>query len=275
MSSNRLRILLLSLFAVFAVSAVAASSASATGWWVCKETTESPIKEPPTKYDNSLCNTQTKPLAERRWQIVAVAAGESFEFSDIETVAGATSRVVFHGGAITVECPEISFVNALGEETGESNPNPPDTMKSEALMTGTNGGSIHQVQFSGCVVTTNPPLPGCALAPTGEDDISTSPIAVSLSTTTPTVTLTPSGTTTFATFKLNAACETLAGEYKVKGSTAFTISEPESCKEVHKITIAEDTKATNKLEIGGEKVEKFDIVRNLEGVESDRCWDVK
>jgi hypothetical protein len=204
-----------------------------------------------------------------------VEAGKSFEFSDIETVAGAKAVIMFHKGAIKIECSEISFVNVLGEETGESNPNPPDTMKSEALMTGTNGGSIHEVQFSGCVVTTTPPLEGCALAPAGEDDISTNPMTVSLSTTTPTVTLKPvlkEGKEIFATFKLNASCGVLAGTYNVSGSTLFTISEPESCKEVHKITISE-TPST--LVIGGEKVEKFEVVRNLEGVESDKCWDVK
>jgi hypothetical protein len=227
------------MLAAVAVSGVASASASAVGWWVAE-----------------------KP----------VAAGEKFEFSDFEPVAegGNRSVIVFHKKEIQLECPEISFVNKLGEETGESNPNPPDTLLSEAFMEGTNGGSIHEIQFSGCVVV-KPALPGCALAPVGEDDISTLPINASLSTTTPTVTLTPKETN-FASFKLNASCETLAGEYKVKGSTVFTISEPESCKEVHKVTIKEEP---SKLEVAAEKVEKFEVVRNLEGVESNKCWDVK
>jgi hypothetical protein len=266
---TRIRVILLSLLAVFAISAVASASASAKGWWVCQE-----VVEGTGKFDSSLCN---KEGPKHNWEILAVKAGQSFEFSDIEPVAGGGNKsvIVFHKGEIKIECPEISFVNAAGGETGESNPNPPDTLKSEAFMEGTNGGSIHEIQFSECVVTLTPPRTGCALAPVGEDDISTNPMNVILSTTTPTVTLTPvlkEGKEIFASFKLNASCGVLAGEYKVSGSTVFTISEPESCKEVHQITISE---TPSKLVIAGEKVEKFEVVRNLEGVESDKCWDVK
>jgi hypothetical protein len=238
---TRIRLIMLSLFAIFAMSAVASSSASALEyhWWVAGN---------------------------------PVVGTEKFEFSDIEPVAegGNRSVIVYHNKEIQIECPEISFVNKLGEETGESNPNPPDTLLSEAFIEGPNGGSIHQVQFSGCVVV-KPALPGCALAPTGEDDISTLPVIVTLSKTTGVVTLTPKETN-FASFKLNASCGVLAGEYKVKGSTAFTISEPESCKEVHKITFKEEP---SKLIIAGLAVEKFEVIRNLEGVESDKCWDAK
>jgi hypothetical protein len=234
---RKAKIFVSSTLAVFVLSAVAsAASASAIGWWV-----------------------ENKP----------VGAGENFEFSDIQTVAGAKSVILFHKNEIQIECPEISFVNAKGEETGESNPNPPDTLLSEAFLEGTNGGSIHEIQFSDCKVI-KPSKAGCEVT---EDDISTGQITATLSTTAAKVTLKPkSPSTSFATFKLTAGCGVLAGSYTVKGSTVFTISEPESCKEVHKITIAE-TPST--LEVAGEKVNTFEVVRNLEGVESDKCWDAK
>jgi len=78
MSSNRLRVLLVSLLAVFAVSAVAsASSASAFNlqWDVCETGTKG--VEPPTKFDDHGCSTKAKPLAEREWEWKILAATET------------------------------------------------------------------------------------------------------------------------------------------------------------------------------------------------------
>src|SRR6202043_3568171 len=46
-------------------------------WWeVCKEVA-GVGSEPPVKYDEHKCNTQLKPVAERKWQWKKLEAGES------------------------------------------------------------------------------------------------------------------------------------------------------------------------------------------------------
>jgi hypothetical protein len=264
MSSNRLRILLVSMLAVFAISAIASASASAKGWWVCKQ-----VAAGTGTFNSSLCNVEG---GTREWEILAVPAGEKWEFSGFEHTT--VSRIIFQEKAITIECPEISFINKKGEETHESG----GQVASDAFLTGTNSGEIFKIQFSDCKVTTKPEAPKCKIGLTKEEeekketgDITTGEITVELSATTGKVTLKPKGSTTFASFKL-AECGILNGEYKVKGETEFTISEPESCKENHTITIKE---APSKLTVAGKAVEVFEIVTELEGVESDICWDVK
>jgi hypothetical protein len=239
---SRIRLIMLSMLAVFAVSGVASASASAKGWWVNNK---------------------------------AVAAGETFAFSGFEETVAATSFMVFHHGQIEVACPEMSFVNAAGEESHESGTT--EVENTEAILEGTNAGHIHEVQFSDCKVKIaansgeeRKEKAGCEIV---LDDISTGELTVSLSATTGKVTLKPKApSTTFASFKLSEGCGVLAGEYKVKGETVFTISELETCQEKHKIAIEE---TPSKLTVAGEAVENFQIHTTLEGVESDLCWEVK
>lgn len=74
----RIRVLMVSLLTVFAVGAVASASASAfeLEWLVCEELA-GVGKEPPLKFDNHKCNTEAKPLAERKWEWKLLAAGET------------------------------------------------------------------------------------------------------------------------------------------------------------------------------------------------------
>jgi hypothetical protein len=94
MSSNRIRVLLVSLLAVFAVSAVASGSASAFKfeYQVCVEKAGAGT-EPPIKYDNDKCNSKTKLLAERKWEWVSVTSKKKVtskggEFKLVNTTAG-------------------------------------------------------------------------------------------------------------------------------------------------------------------------------------------
>ncbi len=187
MSSNRLKVLVVSLLAVFAISAVASSSASANGqcykvitggsggfedpscmkaggtkeyakvakleteiktgewcaksepegtgtfnnnacteaggtknflkvkvpsFWVCREVAGAGT-EPPIKYDNHLCNTKAKPLAERKWSFLPVANAELHAF---EGTSGPTKFESFLGTMrVLVECGKDKVT---GEDLG-------------------------------------------------------------------------------------------------------------------------------------------------------------
>lgn len=110
MTCNRLRLLLVSLLAVFAVGAVAsASSASAFNleWEVCEKTTESPIKEPPEKFDNHKCNSKAKALAEREWEFKKLAAG-----AERKTVSSGGVFTLVAGGK-TITCQKVADTGTI------------------------------------------------------------------------------------------------------------------------------------------------------------------
>jgi hypothetical protein len=104
--------IMLSLLAVFAASALASASASAAPlleWLVCEELPGAGV-EPPTKYDNHLCNTKAKPLAERKWEWKLLAAGE-------------TRNVDSHGGEFVLNAGKptenkCTLVEDKGDITG-------------------------------------------------------------------------------------------------------------------------------------------------------------
>jgi hypothetical protein len=111
MSSNRIRVLLVSLLAVFAVSAVASASASAHQYMRC---TEKPLGLGP-KWDNDVCNTMTKPPAERRWEIVSVANGTKVEGTSGESILKSELDFV----KLTIKCSKDTFSGDL-DESGKS-----------------------------------------------------------------------------------------------------------------------------------------------------------
>ena len=148
MSSNRLKVLLVSLLAVFAISAVASSSAFAVEgphWWVtgCIKTTEFPIKEPPTKYDDNTCSTKAKLLAERKWEragaLVELKTGESVKVVSKNTTNFTLSTKV-SGLTITIVCKTVK--------------------DKSTLFGGWPGTDENVIVFSECSVT-SPPGEGC------------------------------------------------------------------------------------------------------------------
>ncbi len=98
---------LVALVAVLAVSAVASASASAAlnlQWEVCTQAAGSG-KEPPTKYDEHKCNTQTKALVLRKWEWKVLAAGESLP---MVSSGRRQSLIASIGGTgIEIECQEV------------------------------------------------------------------------------------------------------------------------------------------------------------------------
>ncbi len=84
---SRIRVILLSLLAVLAVGAVASASASAFNleWQVCREKAGAG-SEPPVKYDNHHCNSQKKPVAERKWEWVKLEAAETEKVISVNLV---------------------------------------------------------------------------------------------------------------------------------------------------------------------------------------------
>lgn len=112
MSTNRIRVMFVSLLAVFAVSAVVSSSASAAhGYWVCKEGAAS---EPPVKYDNHECNTQVKPLAERKWEWLEVKGTEKFSVEGESAASKLEGEVA--GLKTIVECKKDKFKGEIEKE---------------------------------------------------------------------------------------------------------------------------------------------------------------
>jgi hypothetical protein len=113
MKSSQLKVLFVSLLAVFAVSAVASATASATAnlqWEVCEENKETP-KEPPTKYDEHKCNTQTKALSLRHWEWKVLEAGKSYE-----TTSSGGKQILkgeIGGAAIEIECESVEDTGTI------------------------------------------------------------------------------------------------------------------------------------------------------------------
>lgn len=109
---SRIKLILLSLLAVVALSAVASASASAANlqWEVCEEVAGEG-KEPPTKYDNHKCNTQVKPLAERKWQWNKLEKGDVRAISSL----GGPQKLIGHVGgvAIEIECTEVENIGKI------------------------------------------------------------------------------------------------------------------------------------------------------------------
>ncbi|MGH2903621.1 MAG: hypothetical protein ACRDK7_08575 [Solirubrobacteraceae bacterium] len=94
------------MLAVFAFGAVMASTASAHRvWTVCQEA-KPPITEPPAKYDNDVCNTQTKPLEERRWFDGVLPAGTKDKLEVVEVVAPGIQLVA---GTTTITCKKVTL----------------------------------------------------------------------------------------------------------------------------------------------------------------------
>ena len=139
MSSNRLRVLLMSLLTVFAISAVAASTASAHRvWTICKEV-PGEGKEPPTKFDNNTCSTALKEVKLRKWEDVVLPAGEKPKLEVVEVVEPFTLKA----GTTTITCKAV----ALKEGTIEN-------------ITGPTGRDKGTVEFSECKSS----VAGCTVA---------------------------------------------------------------------------------------------------------------
>lgn len=99
----RIRMIMLSLLAVFAVGAIASASASAAPlleWLVCEELPGAGV-EPPLKFDNHECNTEAKPLAERKWEFKLLAAGE------LRKVVSLGGTFTLTGGPVTITCTHL------------------------------------------------------------------------------------------------------------------------------------------------------------------------
>ncbi len=120
MSSNRIRVLLVSLLAVLAVGAVTSSSASAAhGFWICKEKA-GVGEEPPIKYDEHHCNTKEKELKLRKWEWKPVEGAEVFKVEGTSGVSKLESEVA--GLKILIECKKDTFkgeIEAAGKNKGE------------------------------------------------------------------------------------------------------------------------------------------------------------
>jgi hypothetical protein len=94
--------IMLSLLAVFAVGAVASASASAASleWEVCEELAGVGV-EPPLKFDNHNCNSEVKPLAERKWEWKLLAAGQTRKVVSL----GEEFKLV--GGPVEIKCLHV------------------------------------------------------------------------------------------------------------------------------------------------------------------------
>jgi hypothetical protein len=117
----RIRMIILSLLAVFAVSAVASASAAAASleWEVCEELAGAGT-EPPLKFDNHKCNSEAKPLAERKWEWKLLAAGvtrnvlsSGGEFKLIAVGKTITCAKVLDSGTITGGKPGTDLVTDI------------------------------------------------------------------------------------------------------------------------------------------------------------------
>jgi hypothetical protein len=99
---TRMKMIMLSLLAVFAVSAVASASASAASleWEVCEELAGEG-KEPPLKFDTHSCNSEAKPLAQRKWEWKLLATGEERK---VVSLGGAFKLT---GGTVEIKCLHI------------------------------------------------------------------------------------------------------------------------------------------------------------------------
>jgi hypothetical protein len=143
---SRFKIIMLNMLAVFAFSATAASTASAHRVWTgpCVQINGEGI-EPPPKFDNFECNTQTKPLKERKWQKV-VPVGNTKALSIVKTgtftlKAGteeiACKKVTLTGGSI--ENVRVEGKGPTGRDNGTdvftecSNPGKPECKVKEPI----------------------------------------------------------------------------------------------------------------------------------------------
>jgi hypothetical protein len=101
MSSNRLKVLLVSLLAVLAISAVASGSASAHGFWICKEGgTE--------KYTEHLCKTKAET---GKWSYLPVEGAEVFKFEGTSGVSKLESTL--SGTRVIIECKKDKITGEL------------------------------------------------------------------------------------------------------------------------------------------------------------------
>ncbi|HWY91140.1 MAG TPA: hypothetical protein VNY31_10760 [Solirubrobacteraceae bacterium] len=96
-----IRLIMLSMLAVFAIGAVAAAPASAFNdeWEVCQEVAGAGT-EPPAKYDEHKCNTQAKPLAQRKWEWIKLVAGKEFT-TESKKIGAAEFTLEVAGKSIT------------------------------------------------------------------------------------------------------------------------------------------------------------------------------
>jgi hypothetical protein len=73
-------------------------------WEVCEENKETP-KEPPAKYDEHKCNTQTKSLSLRHWEWKVLEAGKSYNIESEGT--NQVLRGKIGGAAIEIKCGKV------------------------------------------------------------------------------------------------------------------------------------------------------------------------
>jgi len=138
MSSNRLRVLLMSLLAAFAVGALASASASAAPFWeVCEV---GPTTEPPAKFDNHRCNTQVKPLSEREWEWKKLEAGKSYA---VKSKGGAQKLILNTSPQIIITCTAV-------KDKGNIKGGAPGT------------DEVTELEYTGCTIN----IVGCAVVKT-------------------------------------------------------------------------------------------------------------
>ncbi len=114
----------------------------ALAWQVCEEKAGAGT-EPPIKYDEHKCNTQTKALALRKWEWKFLEAGKSYNI----TSKGGTQKLIGHigGVAIEIECKKV-------EDTGNIKGGVPGTDEGSITYT-----ECKIVGAAGCGVKSPPP----------------------------------------------------------------------------------------------------------------------
>jgi hypothetical protein len=138
---------MLCLFAVFAVSAVAANTASAKRIWTvgCVEKVGAGT-EPPKKYDTSACYTQTKLLAERKWEKIPVPVGTQYK---VEVVA-VVKPFELKAGTTTITCKAVTVKEGTIENIEAEN------IEKHLGKTGRGKGTV---EFSECKTS----IPNCTV----------------------------------------------------------------------------------------------------------------
>jgi polyisoprenoid-binding protein YceI len=228
----------LAILALLAVAAVASASASAAGWTVCKEHAGSG-----KKFTTNQCNVES---GTGKFEDVALAAGETAELAEATKVTA--SVIKFKAGVIEIKCEEVTV--------------------QKGFLVGAFKNEAASITFKKCKVVK--PV-NCEV--TG-GEIKTGELESELNAEGTEVTFKPKAPATiFASFKLKSVPEktcTVAGEYKVKGSTKATIAKPAECLAEHTLTIKEEPSTT--LKVGEENIEKFEQVIGVK-LASGACFD--
>jgi hypothetical protein len=101
-------------------------------WEVCKIVTAGLNIEPPAKYDEHKCNTQTKPLVDREWEFQKLAVGESFA---VESSGG---KFTLTAGGKTITCGTVADTGTI-ESGGKDKAT---TITFKTCKAGTNGCEV-------------------------------------------------------------------------------------------------------------------------------------